>query len=108
MAKSRKPLAAALGAGMPIESPLGSMVLDIGGGTAEVAVISLNGIVYAESARVDSLNPNLVYTDTRDRAFWGFKSSPFFHFTPLLELGRPSPPHAQKLHPASTLCSLAS
>ncbi len=46
-----EPLAAAMGAGMPIESPIGAMVLDIGGGTAEVAVLSLNGIVYSESAR---------------------------------------------------------
>jgi rod shape-determining protein MreB and related proteins len=46
-----EPLAAAMGAGIPIETPMGWMVLDIGGGTAEVAVLSLNGIVYAESAR---------------------------------------------------------
>ncbi|MFT5176888.1 MAG: rod shape-determining protein MreB [Gammaproteobacteria bacterium] len=46
-----EPLAAALGAGIKIEAPLGSMVLDIGGGTSEVAVISLDGIVYSESLR---------------------------------------------------------
>jgi len=46
-----EPIAAALGAGMPINGAQGSMVLDIGGGTAEVAVMSLNGIVYAESIR---------------------------------------------------------
>ena len=46
-----EPLAAALGAGIEISAPTGTMVLDIGGGTAEVAVISLNGIVYAESIR---------------------------------------------------------
>lgn len=46
-----EPLAAALGAGIPISGATGSMVLDIGGGTAEVAVMSLNGIVYAESIR---------------------------------------------------------
>ena len=46
------PLAAAVGAGLPVHEPRGSMVLDIGGGTSEVAVISLNGIVYAASARI--------------------------------------------------------
>ena len=47
-----EPMAAAVGAGMPVEEPRGSMVLDIGGGTSEVAVISLNGIVYSASVRV--------------------------------------------------------
>lgn len=47
-----EPVAAAVGAGIPIGEARGSMVLDIGGGTSEVAVISLNGIVYAASARV--------------------------------------------------------
>lgn len=45
-------MAAAIGAGMPVSEPSGSMVLDIGGGTTEVAVISLNGIVYSESVRI--------------------------------------------------------
>ena len=45
-------MAAAIGAGMPVHEARGSMVLDIGGGTSEVAVISLNGIVYAASVRV--------------------------------------------------------
>ncbi|MDJ0892834.1 MAG: rod shape-determining protein [Gammaproteobacteria bacterium] len=47
-----EPLAAALGAGLPVSEPCGSMVVDIGGGTSEVAVLSLNGIVYSESLRV--------------------------------------------------------
>jgi len=47
-----EPIAAALGAGIPISEARGSMVVDIGGGTSEVAVISLNGIVYAESVRI--------------------------------------------------------
>jgi len=47
-----EPMAAAIGAGMPVEEARGSMVVDIGGGTTEVAVISLNGIVYAQSARI--------------------------------------------------------
>jgi rod shape-determining protein MreB len=45
-------MAAAIGAGLPVEDPCGSMVLDIGGGTSEVAVISLNGIVYSNSVRI--------------------------------------------------------
>ena len=47
-----EPMAAAIGVGLPVEEPGGSMVVDIGGGTTEVAVISLAGIVYAESVRV--------------------------------------------------------
>ncbi|HEY8108716.1 MAG TPA: rod shape-determining protein [Patescibacteria group bacterium] len=48
----REPLAAAIGADIPIGSPSGNMIIDIGGGTSEVAVISLGGIVAVESARV--------------------------------------------------------
>ena len=47
-----EPMAAAMGAGLPISDPTGSMVVDIGGGTSEVAVISLGGIVTATSERV--------------------------------------------------------
>ncbi len=47
-----EPMAAAIGAGLPITEPSGSMIIDIGGGTTEVAVISLSGIVYAASVRV--------------------------------------------------------
>lgn len=47
-----EPMAAALGAGLPINEPSGSMVVDIGGGTTEVAVLSLDGIVYSRSVRV--------------------------------------------------------
>ena len=47
-----EPMAAAVGAGLPVQEARGSMVLDIGGGTSEVAVISLNGIVYAQSVRI--------------------------------------------------------
>ncbi len=47
-----EPMAAAIGAGMPVDEARGSMVLDIGGGTSEVAVISLNGIVYSASVRI--------------------------------------------------------
>lgn len=47
-----EPMAAAIGAGMPVTEARGSMVIDIGGGTTEVAVISLNGIVYSQSVRI--------------------------------------------------------
>src|SRR5690554_4262192 len=47
-----EPMAAAIGAGLPVEEAQGSMVVDIGGGTSEIAIISLNGIVYSESIRV--------------------------------------------------------
>lgn len=47
-----EPMAAAIGAGLPVEEARGSMVVDIGGGTTEVAIISLNGVVYAESVRI--------------------------------------------------------
>jgi rod shape-determining protein MreB len=47
-----EPMAAAIGAGLPVTGPTGSMIVDIGGGTAEIAVLSLGGIVYARSVRV--------------------------------------------------------
>jgi rod shape-determining protein MreB len=47
-----EPMAAAIGSGMPVSEPTGSMVVDIGGGTTEVGIISLNGMVYSESIRV--------------------------------------------------------
>ena len=47
-----EPMAAAIGAGMPITEPSGNMIVDVGGGTCEVAVISLGGIVYNRSVRV--------------------------------------------------------
>jgi len=47
-----EPMAAAIGAGLPVEEARGSMVVDVGGGTTEIAIISLNGIVYSESVRV--------------------------------------------------------
>ena len=47
-----EPMAAAIGAGLPVDEPTGSMIVDIGGGTSEVAVISLGGIVTSMSVRV--------------------------------------------------------
>ncbi len=53
-----EPMAAAIGADLPIHEPMGNMVVDIGGGTTEVAVISLSAVAYAESVRVagDAMN----------------------------------------------------
>ena len=47
-----EPMAAAIGAGLPIQEPSGNMVVDIGGGTTEVAIVSLSGVVYTNSVRV--------------------------------------------------------
>ena len=47
-----EPISAAIGAGLPIQEPLGNMIIDIGGGTTEIAVISLAGIVFAKSIRI--------------------------------------------------------
>lgn len=47
-----EPMAAAIGAGLPVDEAQGSMVVDVGGGTTEIAIISLNGVVYSESIRV--------------------------------------------------------
>jgi rod shape-determining protein MreB len=47
-----EPMAAAIGAGLPVTEPIGAMVVDIGGGTTEVAVLSLRGLAYSTSARV--------------------------------------------------------
>jgi rod shape-determining protein MreB len=57
-----EPIAAAIGAGMPISDPVGNMIIDIGGGTTEIAVISLNGVVTAKSVPVagDELNRNII------------------------------------------------
>lgn len=54
LAKSliEEPMSAAIGAGLPVSEATGSMVVDIGGGTTEVAVISLNGVVYSSSVRI--------------------------------------------------------
>jgi rod shape-determining protein MreB and related proteins len=51
-----QPMAAAIGAGLPIQEPMGNMVIDIGGGTSETAVISLGGIVALEAIRVGSFD----------------------------------------------------
>jgi len=57
-----EPMAAAIGAGLPVTEPSGNMIVDIGGGTTEVAVISLSGIVYSKSVRIggDKLDEAIV------------------------------------------------
>ena len=57
-----EPMAAAIGAGMPVAEPIGSMVVDIGGGTTEVAVLSLRGLAYSTSVRVggDKMDESIV------------------------------------------------
>ncbi len=57
-----EPMAAAIGAGLPVHEPTGNMVVDIGGGTTEVAVISLGGIVSSESVRIggDELDDSII------------------------------------------------
>lgn len=57
-----EPMAAAIGAGLPIEEPEGSMIVDMGGGTTEIAVISLGGIVVGKSIRVagDAMDQNII------------------------------------------------
>src|SRR6478735_1381717 len=57
-----EPMAAAIGAGLPVGEPTGSMVVDVGGGTSEVAVISLGGIVVSQSMRVggDELDESII------------------------------------------------
>ncbi|MFN2613429.1 MAG: rod shape-determining protein [Actinomycetota bacterium] len=52
----REPLAAAIGAGLPIDQPVGNCIIDVGGGTTEVAVISMGGVVAARAARVGGLD----------------------------------------------------
>ncbi|MCJ7595902.1 MAG: rod shape-determining protein, partial [Desulfobacterales bacterium] len=66
-----EPMAAAIGAGLPITEPTGNMVVDIGGGTTEVAVISLGGIVYSKSVRVggDKMDEAIVQHINRNYNF---------------------------------------
>jgi rod shape-determining protein MreB and related proteins len=65
----KEPVLAAIGAGIPINSPVGNMIVDIGGGTSEVAVISLGGIVAATSARVGGNRIDQAIADYIKRKF---------------------------------------
>ena len=60
-----QPMAAAIGAGLPIHEPLGNLIVDIGGGTSETAMISLGGIVALEAIRVGSLRHRRVHPGLR-------------------------------------------
>ncbi|MFA5063492.1 MAG: rod shape-determining protein MreB, partial [Candidatus Omnitrophota bacterium] len=57
-----EPVAAAIGVGLPIQEPVGNMIIDIGGGTTEIAVISLAGIVFSKSIRIggDEMNEAII------------------------------------------------
>ena len=63
-----EPIAAAIGAGLPISEATGSMVVDIGGGTSEIAVMSLGGLVYSKSLRVagDAMDTAMIYFMRRE------------------------------------------
>jgi rod shape-determining protein MreB len=73
-----EPMAAAIGAGLPVNEPKGSMILDIGGGTTEIAVISLKGIVYSNSIRIggDKMDEAIVqYVRRRHNILIGERSA---------------------------------
>ena len=65
-----EPMAAAIGAGLPVHEPSGNMIVDIGGGTTEVAVISLGGIVASQSVRIggDELDEAIISSSRRSTA----------------------------------------
>ena len=67
----QEPVAAAIGAGLPISEPTGNMLIDIGGGTTEVVIISLGGIVYRQSVRVggDKMDEAIMQQINRDYKF---------------------------------------
>ena len=68
-----EPMAAAIGAGLPVQEPGGNMIIDIGGGTTEVAVISLSGIVFSRSrarGRDESTRPIVQYIKRATTSWW--------------------------------------
>ena len=71
-------MAAAIGAGLPVTEPTGSMVVDIGGGTTEVAVLSLGGIVYRRSVRVggDKMDEAIIAYIRRNHNLWSARPRP--------------------------------
>src|SRR3974377_539199 len=73
-----EPMAAAIGAGLPVQEPSGSMIVDIGGGTTEVAVLSLGGIVVARSIRIggDEMDQDIVnYARREGNLFLGQRTA---------------------------------
>ena len=85
-----EPMAAAIGAGLPVSEPSGSLIVDIGGGTTEVAVISLGGIVVSRSIRIggDEMDQDIVNFD-QDRGRIGLPGPQPSH----RDLPRPRPAH---------------
>lgn len=74
----KEPMAAAIGAGLPIQQPIGSMIVDIGGGTSDVAVISLDGVVTSRSPRVGggSMNASIVnYIKSKYHVLFGERTA---------------------------------
>jgi rod shape-determining protein MreB len=87
-----EPMAAAIGAGLPVTEPSGSMVVDVGGGTTEVAVISLGGIVYSRSVRVggDKMDESIInYIRRTHNLLIGESSAERIK----IEIGAASPPY---------------
>jgi rod shape-determining protein MreB len=79
-----EPMAAAIGVGLPIEEPSGSMIVDIGGGTTEVAVISMAGIVYSRSIRVagDEMDEAIVqYIKKKHNLLIGERTAEYIKWT---------------------------
>ena len=92
-----EPMAAAIGAGMPVTEPSGNMIIDIGGGTTEVAVISLAGVVYSRSVRVagDAMDEVIVaYMKRKHNLLIGERTGERIK----IELGTVAP-----VHPARTM-----
>jgi rod shape-determining protein MreB len=87
-----EPMAAAIGAGLPITEPVGNMIIDIGGGTTEVAVISLAGVVYSRSVRVagDTMDEAIVnYMKRKYNLYIGERTGEDLK----IELGTVTPQH---------------
>ncbi len=92
-----EPMAAAIGAGLPITEPISSMIVDIGGGTTEVAVISLAGIVYSKSVRVagDKIDDEIVqYLKRKYSLLIGERSGELIKTT----IGNAFPEPSQEIH----------
>ena len=64
-----EPMAAAIGAGLPVEDASGSMVVDIGGGTTEIAILALNGVVFSSSLKTGGDRFN-VYSFLSSKKIW--------------------------------------
>ncbi len=93
-----EPMAAAIGAGLPVSEPTGSMVVDIGGGTTEVAVISLGGIVTSQSIRVggDEMDTAIIaYVKKEYSLLLGERTAEEIKMTIGSAFPRPDEPHAE-------------